>query len=203
MDKYVIQEISGYRSFLDTLCSEDKVLDLGGNIGTMATECALRGAQVMSYEPVPSNVARFQHHISMNGLEEKISLRTELVVEAEYRGVTAVFYETIGPNQGLHTMQPTRGRKVVTYPATTITRALQASKPTRAKVDVEGKEYDLLDALFNCATLQYVIAELHLQGKQRKRARQLMRASKPGWRLVKKPNLKTKAWAALAMWKRM
>ena len=73
---------SSYRSFLDTLCSEDKVLDLGGNIGTIATECALRGAQVMSYEPVPSNVARFQHHISMNGIEEKVSLHTELVVEA-------------------------------------------------------------------------------------------------------------------------
>ena len=204
LDSYVMQEISSYKFFLDLCSPSSVVLDIGGNIGTISVESALRGAKVFAFEPDDSNAVRFGDHVRMNDLESLVSLTKAVVMGPTYKRATAILYGTHGPNQGIHTTIPTRGRAQVECPAVTISRSLAISGADMAKVDIEGGEYELLSSMFKNKKLKMIIAELHFRNRDmRRKARKMMRLrtySSLCWRCVRTPVLHTKAWTSMAIW---
>ena len=206
LDNYVMQEISSYKPFLDLCTSSSVVLDIGGNIGTISVESSLRGAKVFAFEPDVSNAVRFGDHVRMNDVESSVNLTKAAVMGPKHKRATAILYGTDGPNRGIQTTIPTRGRAQVDCPAITISRALAMSGADLAKVDIEGGEYDVLPAMFKNKKLKMIIAELHFRNQEmRAKARNIMRLrtySSLGWRCVRTPVLHTKAWTSMAIWQR-
>lgn len=140
---------------------DDIVLDVGGHIGIFAIECVLRGADVISFEPEPTNRELLLKNIGINGMSDRITVYDKAISS---KGGKATFYlDDVNP--GSHSLV----QNCVDHPGInkieveTITLDSVTSKfdyIKLLKLDCEGAEYDIVknSTLYNIESIE---AELH------------------------------------------
>jgi FkbM family methyltransferase len=125
----------------------DRWLDLGGNIGTFALLALLHGCQaVMTCEPEADNLRMLKMNLNSNfpGGPWKI-LPVAITVD---KALTTDFYLCKGDyNKYRHTTHKVRGRQRVTVKNMNILDVLDQTRPNAIKMDIEGAEIPILEAL--------------------------------------------------------
>lgn len=135
---------------LDFYVSEgDRWLDLGGNIGTFALLALSRGATVVSCEPEQENLLLLEKNLLHNFPES--AGKSWQLVPAAITPSTATdidLYLCKGDyNKYRHTIYPKRGRQSIKVPNMSIYELLTKDKFNAIKIDIEGAEIDILEAL--------------------------------------------------------
>jgi FkbM family methyltransferase len=62
------------------------IVDVGANIGNHSIYWALRGHQVVAFEPNPQAIHEFQKNIALNRVEQRVNLRTVALGDVRTRG---------------------------------------------------------------------------------------------------------------------
>jgi|ERR1700733_7217752 len=121
------------------------VFDVGGGFGFYALLAARAGANVIAFEPDPKNARSLAEHVTINGLEDRISI----VQQAVYSKTGHV---TLAVSGGVSTHRNPSVRAVgagtaaeLEVACTTLDDYLVSSEgPSLVKIDVEGAESDVL-----------------------------------------------------------
>jgi len=204
-DKAVIMELTSYKSFFDNIAlnGAHKLLDLGGHIGCISIEAALRRCDVLALEPFPSNIAAFKMNMELNEVTDRIQLLEGAVVGPHYSESTVALSINSGINMGTHSLLNIRGRQKTHVDAYNIKRLLSENKPYYVKIDIEGAEYDILPSIWECKSVQTIFAELHYgHASLRPKMMKLLKAKPSSWKIVQKPRITPKGRATIVMWKR-
>ena len=181
---------------------EHRLLDLGGNIGVVSCEAALRGFSVVALEPEPGNCKRFLLHAKGNRVQKKVTLIEAAAVGTNARTTTLFVADTA--NQGIHSLEEVSGRRSITVNARNISALLEKHAPTHVKVDVEGGEYGLLPQVFSCESVHFVFAELHFgTAGLRIKLDAMCFPDAAKWSCIKTPNYQNKYGTTLGFWKRL
>jgi FkbM family methyltransferase len=138
------QPSDALRWLLSVLEPGDRVLDLGGHIGTFAIPAAAIGAQVTAVEASPANADLLEAAAGANGLGDRL----RVVRAAVSDGPGTLEFSDAGPFGTIAT-ERTRsdGWRSVQVEATTIdVLAAGAGSPRWMKVDIEGAECSALSA---------------------------------------------------------
>jgi FkbM family methyltransferase len=197
LDKYIVDELPGYGIL--PLKANDRVLDVGGCIGSYARWAAGLAEKVWTYEPMPDNFAVLKKNVA--GLAN-VSAHQLAVTTSEDEVIP--FYVNVGLNKGAHSVIPTRGRQVIHVRTERWRHIMAKLKPTKIKMDCEGAEYDLLQPPLN-KHVQGLVIEYHLtKTGQRAAACELHeRLIIQGFDPIREPILNTGAWTAFAAYKRV
>jgi FkbM family methyltransferase len=190
MDDYVVNELRTYRHL--PLVEDDRVLDVGANIGVFTKYAVQQGALVLAIEPDPDNFALLEKNAG------NAMLCRAAVVRSAKPEVT--LYINKGKNKGLHSTIPTRGRDEITVPAVNWNNILTSFQPTKIKIDCEGAEYDWLAPKELPACVEGVILEYNLTRKYERAAAARVHQEfvDAGFTCTRSPTLDTRAWATLA-----
>jgi len=119
------------------------VLDLGGNCGGFTRMALLAGAkQVISLEPCPHN-----HQILCINAPEATNLNA--AVTDGTTGTTTFYYTDSRRSSSSSSINIRRNSSdlKITVAAYNVNELLEKYKPDIMKMDIEGKEYDILDAM--------------------------------------------------------
>ena len=119
----------------------ERWLDLGGNIGTFALLCVVRGAQVFSYEPEPENF-----DILCRNVKEKSAKLFQKAISTK-DGLLPLYVCKGDYNKYRHTLCPKRGRSTIQVPVESILKVLKKHKTDCIKMDIEGAEIEILEFL--------------------------------------------------------
>ena len=204
-DAEVIKELTSYRLLFEDMeeFESARLLDLGGHIGCISVEAALRGIEVTAVEPFPANISAFQTHVLLNKVQNEITLIEGGVVASQYQEDTIQLYLNSGINMGNHQTEAVRGRKPITVAALSISDVLKEAKPSHVKMDIEGAEYDLLPSLWARRSLRTIFAELHYGTPAlRSKMNATLKKKPKEWKVVKKPAITPLGRHTLVMWKR-
>ncbi len=195
IDDYIIREARGYD--LLGIQEEDRVLDVGGCIGSFAARAAATGARVVSYEPDPENFKLLEIN-SPHSENVNAALTSQHI---DY----VTLYKNTGKNKALHSTTPHRGREFIQVPAVRMSYAMTSLDPTVMKMDCEGAEYDLLDD-FKFGTIDRMAIEWHLtkpewRGKAPRFHEQVIAS---GFKMIKGnvAAFSGKTWATVIFYKR-
>ena len=103
-DADVIKELTSYRLLFEDMeeFKSARLLDLGGHIGCISVEAALRGIEVTAVEPFPANISAFQTHVLLNKVQNDVTLIEGGVVASQYQEDTIQLYLNSGINMGNH-----------------------------------------------------------------------------------------------------
>jgi FkbM family methyltransferase len=135
-----------YEAFKSDIEPGHLVLDVGANVGAYAVLFAQwtgPTGHVFAFEPAPEARRGLEHHVRLNGCEERVSVRREAVTSG--RGITR--FRAIGSSGDNHITTGTSGNSTdVEVPTTSIDEFCEELRvsPTFIKVDVEGAELDVL-----------------------------------------------------------
>ena len=155
-DLYIAKEI--YRSYGKLSVEDNVALDIGGNIGLFSRWAIDNNAKkVYAFEPESFNCEMFQ----LNCPEEEIVLCQSAVINGEQPFVD-FYISTSGKNSGNYTTRKTRGRTISTVSAVSIQKVLEETNPDVAKIDCEGGEYEIYEAIADFPKLKEVVFEIHL-----------------------------------------
>lgn len=181
----------------------DVVLDLGAHIGTFTRRALDRGAEfVRAVEPEPANCDLFLKNVTYT------ADRWDLWQGAAAKTDTGRVDLYLNHNKGTdsHTIQPIRGREVISVPAWTLQQLCLDFEPTFVKIDIEGGEFslDIVDSF--PASADRLFIEFHFFRKKGDRERSATLREQiihelgfePVWESRWTPN----AWWAEAMFRR-
>lgn len=195
LDDYVISEVARSYGWMKPT-PDDVMLDVGGNIGSVASWAADLGCRVTSYEPDPDNFRM----LCLNS-PRSFNVQAALVVGSE---TEVTLFLNRGKNKGAHSLHIKRGRDEVRVPAVNFTEAFFRVKPTLLKVDCEGSEYDLLEGP-SLPGVRALAVEYHLT----QRAWRDLRAPKlhlsllnRGFECTRQPKFAGKNWTTLGWYVR-
>ena len=197
-DEYILREVKCYAPYDYT--GNDIILDIGGHIGAFASHAAQTGASVISYEPEPGNYEVLEKNAEAFNFQ---AVRAAIIGGDESE---ISFYINEKKNNALHSIEPIKGRKVLTVPAVKFSEVLDTVQPNIIKCDCEGGEY-YLDwyELANRPTITKVIMELHLTKKawRQSDAPAIVKLFEDlGFTAVHQPMINPKNWTTLAIWRR-
>lgn len=140
---------------MSELRPEDVFFDVGAAVGYITCTAALvaDGADVFAFEPHPENAARIRENLRLNGLEAVVEERAlssesgefELAMRASESGSTHNHLGAAEESGKADTMAATVPVEVV--PGDVLVRDGECPQPTVVKIDVEGKEYSVLDGM--------------------------------------------------------
>lgn len=82
-DKNIVEAIIKNNEYPVEVSPGDKVIDLGGHIGSFSLLCASKGASVTVYEPHPENYKLLLENIKRNGFENKIKAINKAICEGD------------------------------------------------------------------------------------------------------------------------
>jgi FkbM family methyltransferase len=150
----------------------DIVLDIGANQGFFTCYAAHKGARVFAFEPNPDSFARLQENVKRNGLTRLVVTRpwaisghtgeSQLIVSADLGG-------------GMSTIVPRFASEArfaisaaLAVPCFTLSEILERftlSRVRLCKIDAEGSELDILNALppGRANLFDSLVAEVHPQ----------------------------------------
>ncbi len=121
-------------------------VDCGANIGWYSVVAAMLGANVIAFEPMPTNAALLRENITRNGLAERV-----VVHEVALGSVSSeAILELSDTNQGDHRLVTNdhkhAEKKTIRVPVVTLTDALRdvRARPTVIKLDTQGSEVAIL-----------------------------------------------------------
>ncbi len=120
------------------------VLDIGGNIGNHSVFfSAVKGWDVMAFEPVRQNALCLAINAELNHVSDKITL---LETALGSTPGCVVLSKTITNNNGTFSRSGAQSEESVSVPVSRLDDVpeIQACSPGLMKVDVEGMEYDVL-----------------------------------------------------------
>lgn len=75
----------------------EKWVDLGANIGAFTVYCAMKGANVIAYEPQTDNAEMISRNAQMNNVSNRIEIKKLAVVPDSQDGKVLNFYESTNP----------------------------------------------------------------------------------------------------------
>ena len=142
LDEYVVKECYGKMYFDEYIKyrPEDVVLDVGANIGAYSVRVSKHVTAVHSYEASPENYEVALKNIELNSARN-VHLHNLALVGTDVK--TLDFFLNTGKNKGAHSLLVKRGREKQTVNAYRFSKALQESKATMVKMDIEGGEWDI------------------------------------------------------------
>lgn len=140
---------------------DDVVIDIGGHIGSFAIECALRDANVLTFEPDDDNYAMLVKNIEINNLNSKITPFKKIV--SEKNGIGILYLDSANP--GSHSIykkfvdHDIKGSiEVESITLNDIVKEL--NKVILIKLDCEGSEYEIL-LNSDLSKIEKITMELH------------------------------------------
>lgn len=119
----------------------DLFVDVGANIGSYTVLASAAGAQVVSFEPVPSTFEALLDNVHLNRLEHSVDAKNAAVGRTP--GELEMIADQDTTNQVLVGCNQYAG-KTVRVPVMTLDGALQGKVPKLIKIDVEGFEAEVL-----------------------------------------------------------
>jgi len=157
--RYEGEEITGA---LAVVGEGDRVLEMGAGLGIVGAITArnARPEAVLSFEANPSLVPHIRKLYALNGLEDRIEVRNELLISAPDRPRSMTFHVH---NSYLGSSLIDRaGRKTtpVEVPTVAFDRIRQEFRPTVLIMDIEGGELDFLTHA-NLDGIRAVVIEFH------------------------------------------
>ena len=160
LDAYVVDEViknNTYRKL--NLLPSDRVLDAGMNIGMFTVQALKAGAHVWGYEPDPENYQLAEHNVRLNGFDAGYELREAAIVGTNDQHRS--FSLNVKKNKGAHSLVEKRGRTTITVACENVNTVLAHTRPTVVKMDIEGGEYEVLQAVDSFAGIRELILEFH------------------------------------------
>lgn len=124
----------------------ERWLDLGGNIGTFALLVLSRGGSVVSYEPEQENHGILQQNLEHNFPKGRWKV-VKAGVSAKPSGSQQLYLCKTDYNKYRHTLHPIRGRQTVDIKVDNIQTVLQREQCDCIKMDIEGAEIEILEAI--------------------------------------------------------
>lgn len=159
LDEYVIKENAGSQYNKLQLRPKDVVLDIGANIGAFSVLNADKVKRILAYEPEPENFLLLKKNIARNEIENIRCVRRAIVGDDS---LSVTLYKNTKKNMGSHSMYVKRGRIPIVVTASHIDEVILKHKPTVAKIDIEGAEFDIVMNSTKLGTLREVIIEYHM-----------------------------------------
>ncbi|MEW9918514.1 FkbM family methyltransferase [Marimonas sp. MJW-29] len=141
--RYEGQEIDGA---LEVVREGDRVLELGAGIGLVGAVVALnaRPEKVMSFEANPMLIEHTRALYELNGLEDRIAVRNEVLISAPDAPETMTFH-IHRSYLGSSLIDPGgRTKDRVEVPTASYAKVLKDFKPDVLLMDIEGGELDFL-----------------------------------------------------------
>lgn len=152
--EYEKMELDHLSKTLDELESPITALDIGANVGiwTVLLASHPKVNRVIAFEPSPSNLSFLRHNISVNGVENKVT-----IVEAAVSDTTGTaFFSSEGSGATMR-LAESGSFSVSTV---TVDEKTQNEKIGLIKIDVEGFEPAVLDGAWqtieNCLPRLYI-----------------------------------------------
>ncbi|MGN6723724.1 MAG: FkbM family methyltransferase [Marmoricola sp.] len=131
-------------SLLAGLPDATSVLDIGGHIGCFSVAIGSRDpqARIHSYEASPGTAQWLQRNVSLNGLEDRITVHAEAVSD---RNGTLEFEDNDG-GSSLNRVTETQSATSVTVTCVSLEDAFARceTSPDLVKIDTEGAEYQMV-----------------------------------------------------------
>lgn len=166
-DDLVIREVFTQQCYRKlTICNDDVILDVGGNIGAAAVYFARRAKSegkhviIHTFEPDPDNLAVLRRNVA--SYEGVIHVHPQAVSLAS--GVEILWVNDHGPNKGRHTMIEKRGYTSTPVPTVALLDAVRDTRCTLIKCDIEGGEFFLpWSQLRDEHYLREIIMETHME----------------------------------------
>lgn len=126
---------------------EDRWLDLGANIGTFTLLCLSRGASVVAFEPEETNYHLLKKNVQENFGSTRRCRATRAAVGTGVERSVRLFLARDEKNKYRHSLYEKRGRDAISVPHKNIHTVLDKYRPSAIKMDIEGSEIDILEAL--------------------------------------------------------
>lgn len=162
-DEYMLNEIfrggigGDYRQMI--LTPEDRVLDLGGNIGIYALANSNRVKEIVSFEPDKENKEIYNKNMVDNNITNCKVMPYAVVGNDDKE---RKFYLSVKKNLGAHTLIKTRGRKEIIVPCMNINTILKEGNFNKIKMDIEGAEYEVLRGIESFSGIESIAIEFHV-----------------------------------------
>jgi|TARA_R110000824_G_scaffold135413_1_gene298707 FkbM family methyltransferase len=201
-DKDILKEIKPTYGWLleDLNPSEERVLDVGGNIGAYCKYAWNQGARkIWSFEPEPSNFEL----LTENTRDTDIQNFNEALVSNPSEQTIDFFVPKNRKNMGGCSLEIKGGRDTIQVKTRKFSDVLEEVKPTIIKMDCEGAEYDLLLNTPLPESVKRICIELHLGKKEWRYVRgpQVINLFKD-WEEVRKPVITDKNWHTILKYRR-
>ncbi|WP_188525577.1 FkbM family methyltransferase [Sinisalibacter lacisalsi] len=158
-ERYEGDEIAGA---LTVVRRGDRVLELGAGLGIVGAVTARNAAPeaVLSFEANPELIPHIRELHRMNGLEDTVELRNQVLVSAMERPDTVTFHlhnSFLGSSLAENTSRKTRP---VDVPTAEYRAVLEDFRPTVLIMDIEGGELDFLKHA-DLSGIRAVVVEFH------------------------------------------
>lgn len=159
-----LQDYEDMFFLLHFLREQDYFLDIGANIGSYTVLAAAHvGANVISFEPVPTTYLHLLDNISINRVTDRVSA-LNLAVGSQKDVLS--FTNTLDTVN--HVARPEE-KNVIRINVDSLDNVLEGKIPTLIKIDVEGFETEVLkgaNQLLEKSGLKAIIIELNGSGKR-------------------------------------
>ncbi|NIZ12857.1 FkbM family methyltransferase [Phaeobacter sp. HF9A] len=157
--RYEGPEIAGA---LHVVGPEDRVLEVGAGLGIVGAVIAqnAKPQKVLSFEANPELIPVISALHQMNGLEDRIELRNQLLFAGEDRPADMEFHlrsSFLGSSLINESGRPSR---VVKVPTVDLAEVVAELEPTVLVMDIEGGELALLQAM-DLAPFRAIVIEFH------------------------------------------
>lgn len=141
--RYEGQEIAGA---LEVIRPGDRVLELGAGLGLVGAIAAMNGApeKVLSFEANPNLIPHINALYALNGLQDRISVRNEVLISAPDRPDTMTFHIRNSYLGSSLIDSDTRATTAVDVPTADYAQIHRDFAPTVLLMDIEGGELDFL-----------------------------------------------------------
>lgn len=135
------------------------VVDIGANIGAFTLEAAAKypDAPIHAYEPDPVSRAVLQRNVSANGLDRRVTIWPEAVTAAD--GTLEFHQSGASLESGVHASSAAAIRVSAVSLSTVVLRLDGAAG--LIKIDAEGAEVDMLEALTGSPPADHIVGEFH------------------------------------------
>ena len=142
LDSYVVSEVWAYNKHLE-IKKGDTILDAGGNIGAFAVMAASKGAKVLSFEPDPENYSILKKNVELNNLTHLVTVKNAALTPVKGK---LNLYINGKKNKGSHSLTKRRGREFIEVDC--VSWDSIGCSFNKAKIDIEGAEYELFGFYF-------------------------------------------------------
>lgn len=157
----------------------DRVMDCGAHVGMFTVACLEQGvASVQCYEPAPKNADRLRINTEPYGAQGRVTIKESALVPHKCGPVMLRLSGFDGAHQ-LQTvadlLQKDDAPRTVSVSTTPFRPELLAFGPSVLKIDVEGAEYELLDALQSgdLDSVRWLFVEFHPYPDREERIRMI------------------------------
>jgi FkbM family methyltransferase len=161
-------EFNDMSFLLHVLQPGDTFVDIGANVGAYTILAAKNaGADVVSFEPIPSTFGKLKRNVEANRVEKKVDLRRYGV--SDKAGTLYFTMSMDAVNHVLRDDEVADGTEAVEVPVSTLDVLLKDRQPALMKIDVEGFEWPVLNgagSMLGSPSLKALIIELNGCGAQ-------------------------------------